>query len=203
MEGQPGSFGDAPDDGDRAEVAKALEHAVGQGQLNLDEYGRRLDAVYQADHAELAALTNDLAPVVGSHPATVPRSVALFDDVVRAGNWRLPARSQAVAVFGDVELDLREITATSAEVRIDATAVFGDVRITVPEGVEVVLESDAVLSHTHTCDLAPVPRRPGTPLIMVYPAGWFGKVRIESRKPDQQRLSTALRERWRRRKRKH
>lgn len=190
-----------PADDDRVAVAEALERAVGQGQLNLDEYGRRLDTVYQAgSHAELAALTDDLVPVVGSLPPTVSRSVALFDHVFRTGNWRLPAQSQAIAVFSDVELDLREVTTTSTEVRIKATAVFGDVRITVPEGVEVVLESDAVLSQAHTCELAAVPRRPGTPLITVCPEGWFGNVRVESRRPHEQRLSTPLRERWRRRK---
>jgi hypothetical protein len=187
-------------DADRAATAGALQQAVGHGQLTLTEYIHRLDRAYQAtSHTDLAALTDDLARPVGSVPVSVPSSVAIFADVVRTGPWALPAHSTATAVFGDVELDLRQATTTDADIRIKATAVFGDIRITVPEGIEVTLESDAVLSHAHSCTLAPVPRQPGTPLIRVHPVGWFGNVHIESRTPDQPRLATAWQEHRQRR----
>ena len=189
-----------PTDDERAEVARDLEHAVGNGQLSLDEYIDRVDSVFRVhDHAALAELTADLAgPLVGATPARVPTSIAVFEDVVRSGRWRLPASSRAVAVFGDVELDLREVTTTDTEIHITATAVFGDIRITVPEGVEVVLEADAALSHAHTCRLAEVPRRRGTPLVRVHPAGWFGNVHIASRTSTEPRLSTRMQEAWQR-----
>jgi hypothetical protein len=187
-------------DSDRADTAGELAQAVGHGQLTLAEYIDRLDLVYQAtSRPELAVLTGDLARPVGSLPVTVTDSLALFADVVRAGTWQVPAHSSAVAVFGDVELDLRQATTTEKEVHITATAIFGDVWITVPEGIEAILESDAVLSHAHSCTLAPVPRKPGTPLIRVQPLGWFGNVHIESRTPAQPRLSTAWREHRQRR----
>ncbi|WP_182358001.1 DUF1707 domain-containing protein [Tomitella gaofuii] len=186
-------------DTERAAAAARLEQAVGHGQLDLNGYIDRLDRSNRArTGAELAEITGDLAPIVGTTPAVVPRSTALFDNVVRAENWHLPARSKATAVFADIELDLRRATITDSEIRIDATCVFGDIRITVPEGVEVVLDSDSVLSDTHSCTLAAVPRIPGTPLIRVQPTGWFGRVLIESRKAGEPRFSTRIREGWRR-----
>jgi hypothetical protein len=198
---QPGTPGQPRlNDEDRAATAGKLQQAVGHGQLSLEDYIHRLDRAYQAtSHAALAALTEDLARPVGSLPVSVPSSVAIFDDVVRTGPWQLPPHSKATAVFGDVELDLRQAATTDAEICIEVTAVFGNVRITVPEGIEVLLEADAVLSHSHSCALAPVPRQPGAPLIRVHPVGWFGSVHIESRTPDQPRLSTPWQENRQRR----
>ena len=49
----------------------------------------------------------------------------------------MPRRLQAFAMFGGVDLDLREASLEDREVTIVANALFGGVDITVPEGVAV------------------------------------------------------------------
>nr|BFE81444.1 hypothetical protein GCM10020093_040450 [Planobispora longispora] len=51
----------------------------------------------------------------------------------------------AVAVMGDVVLDLRDAEVRGNVVDIAATAVMGDVKIIVPDGVDVDLEGVAIM----------------------------------------------------------
>ena len=66
-------------------------------------------------------------------------------DSKRRGTWRIDQELGAVAVMGDVLLDLREAEVRTNVVDIMAVSVMGDVKIIVPDGVNVDLDGMAIM----------------------------------------------------------
>lgn len=149
-------------DADRHRVADVLRDAASAGRLDLTELEERLEAAYAArTYADLEPITGDLppddrlprpperSPVPRSAGAVAGRpqqkSMAVMSSCKRQGRWVLPAQHTALAVMGDVLLDLREVTFSSHEVTITATAVMGDVKILIDEFTEVVLDGSPVM----------------------------------------------------------
>jgi predicted membrane protein len=64
-------------------------------------------------------------------------SVSVFGDVSRSGSWRARETLVPIAVFGDVDLDVRHAAMVPDEVNVTAVAPFGDVEVIVPNGVEL------------------------------------------------------------------
>ena len=131
-------------DHDREHVAEQLRVAAGDGRLDFDELDERLGAAYRAKtYGELEPLVSDLpgarrspvrrevAPQGGQHP-TMPvggrsfsgPAIAIFGAATRKGSWVVPRRFQAFAVFGGVEIDLRDATLEDREVTIMANAIL-------------------------------------------------------------------------------
>jgi predicted membrane protein len=74
----------------------------------------------------------------------------LHADVIFGGvNRRIQAQDfqggKATAVFGGVELDLRESATTREEMYIEANAVFGGVELKVPEAWDIVVRGTGIL----------------------------------------------------------
>ena len=175
---------DEPTDEERAGAVENLQRAVGHGRLTLGEFVDRVDVVLAAPtRAELAEAIRDLppdVPVVGR--SSPPALFSVFGDVRVKGRWRLPERTRAVTVFGDVRLDLRDSVCEEPEVRIEGSTVFGTVEVIVPEGVEAEL-TGFTLFGDRRLELAPVPRRPQTPLVRVHGRTVFGDLRVRSLAP--------------------
>ena len=68
----------------------------------------------------------------------------MFSGAERKGHWRVPRRSKAVAVFGGIDLDMREAQFAAHDTYLTVVAVFSGVSITVPEGVEVRMTGSAI-----------------------------------------------------------
>ncbi|WP_432280633.1 DUF1707 SHOCT-like domain-containing protein [Streptomyces luomodiensis] len=141
-------------DADRDRIADILREALAEGRLQPEEHAERIDAVYRAKTlGELEPLVRDLpaAPVRGAasapvreaaaeRPRTLPQSenlMAIFGGSVRKGRWRVRPRTNALAVFGGVEIDLTEAVFEQQEIVIHVVAVFGGVEIKVPENVSL------------------------------------------------------------------
>jgi hypothetical protein len=156
-------------DADRDRVADQLREALAEGRLSPEEHADRIDAVYAAKtYAELAPIVADLpapgrpaAPperrqptmdVAGTGAATSlpaptrhgPNIVAIFGGADRKGRWLVEPHITVFAVFGGVELDLRQAVLSQREVTINVTCVFGGVEIKVPPGVRVISSAAAV-----------------------------------------------------------
>jgi hypothetical protein len=152
-------------------IAEAVRQAAGDGRLTLDELGERLDAVYAArTYRDLEPIVVDLPgahlplPRPPAAPSTWPTStpvplggldrvggsssvqnaVAIFGETTRRGAWVVPADLASIAVFGSVELDLREARLAAPRVQIQANAVFGSVVVHVPEDITVSSEGTPV-----------------------------------------------------------
>lgn len=138
-------------DDDRERVAEVLRQAAGDGRLTLAELQDRLEALYAAKtYGELEPVVADLPSVrlprpsasapspvrtageaaavpdrVGGVPVSRVAKAAVFGEVTRRGQWVVPSDYRVKAVFGGVELDLREARLESHEISIEIRAFFG------------------------------------------------------------------------------
>jgi Domain of unknown function (DUF1707)/Cell wall-active antibiotics response 4TMS YvqF len=140
-------------DAEREAVVERLRVAATEGRLTLGELTERTEAAYTATtRGELVPITADL-PAVPASWAPMRQTgrtdrewvVAVMGDSRRQGRWRVERPLAAVAVMGDVVLDLRGAEVPGGEVDITATTVMGDVKIYVPDGVDVELSGIAVM----------------------------------------------------------
>jgi Domain of unknown function (DUF1707)/Cell wall-active antibiotics response 4TMS YvqF len=127
-------------DSDRQLVIDLLSEAAGDGRLTLEEHADRSEhALAARTLGELAELTTDLVAASGQPIQLYSgRTVtAICSRERREGRWVVPDSLAVTAIFGDVELDLREATLQSQRMTIYATAVAGQIRLIVPAGVAV------------------------------------------------------------------
>src|SRR5579884_3864800 len=142
-----------------------------RGELSSDTFERALDALLLAHDAEecriilrslpisplasLAALEPPRPPAAPPSPAPVPaglvpaprkRIVAVLSQAKKMRRpWRLDPSAHAVAVMGEVKLDLR-LAELPPHASLRVTAVMGTVVLYVPLGVRVSVRSTAVMS---------------------------------------------------------
>ncbi len=173
-------------DADREAIVVRLQKAVGEGRIDLDEFGQRADAAYRAiTRAELDLLVADLpavaAPpveIVGQRPQEEITNV--FGDIKLAVAAAPPKR--AGTVFGDVRIDLRGLRTGDDRIDLYLSTVFGDIDVIVAEGVDAELHGRTVFGDRKV-QLAPVQRLAGTPLIVVHAKAIFGDLKLRSLAP--------------------
>lgn len=173
-------------DADREAVVTRLQSAVGEGRINLDEFGQRADAAYAAvNRAELDLLVADLpthpyraVEIVGRRPQEELSSV--FGDIKLAVSTAPPQR--ASTVFGDIRIDLRGLRTGAERIDLHLSTVFGDIDVIVAEGVDAELHGRTVFGDRKV-QLAPVERLVGTPLVVVHSRAIFGDLRLRSLAP--------------------
>ncbi|MFI6927422.1 DUF1707 domain-containing protein [Nonomuraea spiralis] len=193
-------------DAEREAVVEQLRVASVEGRLTLAELTDRTEAAYTATtHAELALLTQDL-PTGGTPMPTAPAReggkrrwfVGIMGDTKRRGTWRIDQELGAVAVMGDVLLDLREAEVRTDVVDVTAVSVMGDVKIIVPDGVNVDLDGVAVMGDKRVDVLEAAPGM-NVPVIRVRAYAVMGDVKVlgDSRAQPLKRGLTAWREHWR------
>jgi hypothetical protein len=79
-------------------------------------------------------------------PETVRGGVVSFlSSNEREGRWELPRHFRALAVLGNVQLDLRDAVIGIGVSFIEAVAVMGNIEITVPPDVAVESDGDSLL----------------------------------------------------------
>jgi len=166
---------------DREAAVGALQRAAGDGRLPLEDFSERVGIALAAEtRDQLDAATAGLAAAAPDGPARpVSSVVTIFGSRRQAGRWRLPGALRARALFGDIHLDLRETAIDGDVAEISATTVFGNLCVDVPEGVEVELTGFDVLGDREL-RLAPVPPRPGTPLIRIRAHALVGDVNVRT-----------------------
>jgi hypothetical protein len=173
-------------DADREATVTRLQSAVGEGRIDLDEFGQRADAAYAAvTRNELDLLVADLpahparlVEIVGRRPQEDVSSV--FGDVVLAVVSAPPRR--AATVFGDVRIDLRGLRTSDERIELHLSTVFGDIDVILAEGVDGELHGRTVFGN-RKIELAPVERLAGTPLVVVHATTIFGNLRLRSLAP--------------------
>ncbi|WP_051683985.1 DUF1707 domain-containing protein [Blastococcus sp. URHD0036] len=181
-------------DADREAVVARLQVALAEGRIDVAEFGERAGAAHTAvTIADLAALVGDLpraADLRGAPDPAAPAEIvgarrpaqlsSVFGDVVLGGAVEPPRTINAV--FGDIRLDLRSLRTGADRVELRLGTVFGDVDVVVAEGVDAQLDGWTVFGDRRT-QLAPVPRVPGTPRVLVSARTVFGDLRLRSLAP--------------------
>jgi hypothetical protein len=175
-------------DADREATVVRLREAGGEGRLTLEELAERVERADAArTRGDLDALTADLPASTG--PAAVlpdtPRKerrwiVAIMGGEQRRGRWRPSRRTNAIAVMGGVDIDLREAElADGAEIL--AIPVMGAVTVTVPEGVSVEMSGFALMGGNSGPDDKVLPL-PNSPIVRVRAFSLMGGVVVERKK---------------------
>ncbi|WP_254920672.1 DUF1707 SHOCT-like domain-containing protein [Blastococcus mobilis] len=173
-------------DADREAVLSRLQTALGEGRIDLDEFGQRAEAAYAAvTRAELDLLVSDLPPnapppveIVGTR--TPEEMTSVFGDITLTSRSTPPRR--VGTVFGDIRIDLRGVRTGADRVDLYLSTVFGDIDVIVAEGVDAELQGRTVLGDRKV-ELAPVQRLAGTPLVVVHARAVLGDLRLRSLAP--------------------
>ena len=195
-------------DADRDQVAEVLSTAFVEGRLSREEHDERLDALLRAKtFDDLVGLTRDLV-VVGTQPAArvaegqnhavdtaaasgdADRMVGIFGSAGRKGKWRIRSRTETYALFGSVDLDLREAVFESPVIEITGFWCFGSLDIKVPAGVEVRDQTSGIFGGTDIRHLGEP--QPGAPVIVLKGTSLFGGVSVKGPRPVRTRGATAL-----------
>jgi hypothetical protein len=186
-------------DSDRERVITMLGAAAADGRLTPDEHADRVERAYRARTlGELAGLTVDLAgpadqPIRldGRRPVT-----GVFGRDERGGRWVVPESLPVLAIFGEVELDLRDALLQGARTVVYATLIAGTIHLIVPEGVLVETTGTSLLTRKKIDRPARQPvrgsagRQPngvhgaqegqGPPVVELRTAGLGGTIRVTS-----------------------
>jgi Domain of unknown function (DUF1707)/Cell wall-active antibiotics response 4TMS YvqF len=173
-------------DSEREAIVARLREAAGEGRLTVEELTERIDAAYAAtSRDELEPLTADL-PAVAAPSMSVEGGgggtrflLGIFGGGDRRGRWRVAERVVVLNVFGGADLDLREATLASPEVRITVISLFGGSDIIVPEGVHAELSSFALFGGDDLKLEGPEPP-PGAPVIHVRTVSIFGGTDVKT-----------------------
>ncbi len=131
------------------------------------------------------------APTSASHPPVrvdttgaspePERLIAVFAGATRSGRWRIRRQTQAFAVFGGVDLDLRDATFEAPVVEISGFWCFGGMTLLVPPGVEVRDQSIGVFGGSDLSRSAPA--EPGAPVVVIKGLCLFGGITVQTPRP--------------------
>jgi class 3 adenylate cyclase len=177
-------------DRDRS-VAQLREHVV-EGRLTLDEFSERVGSALQArTRADLVAVMADLPqarpagdrlpePATGTPKKQRRWHVAVMSGHSTKGRWRISGKTNAVAVMGGCDMDLRKAEIEGPEVEITAFAFWGGIDIVVPEGFDVELRGFSLMGG-RDLSLRDAPIVPGSPRIVVKGIAVMAGINVKSR----------------------
>jgi class 3 adenylate cyclase len=190
--GQPGLPTERVADADRDQAVTQLREHVVVGRLTLDEFSDRVgQALVAKTRGDLVAVMADLPDATQAaarlpEPRTAPAKkkgrwhVAVMSGHSTRGRWRISGKTNAVAVMGGCDMDLRRAEIEGPEIEITAFAFWGGIDIIVPEGFDVELRGFSFMGG-RDLRLRDVPIVPGSPRIVVRGFAVMGAVDVKSR----------------------
>jgi Domain of unknown function (DUF1707) len=186
-------------DADRDQVATLLSTAYAEGKLSREEHDERIDQLMAAKtFDDLLPITQDLVIVGPPAPVATPQSssrfaidttgqnlesdkmIAIFGGVTRKGRWRVRKNTHALALFGGMDLDLRNAIFEAPVVEISGFWCFGGLDIKVPEGIEIQDQTAGIFGGTDVRDVGDP--APGAPTLVIKGVSLFGGVSIKGPK---------------------
>jgi hypothetical protein len=179
----------------REAALERLSESFARDELSLDEFERRIDRAYAASaEGEIDALVADLPAAAASVLVRAPPAqlgaaspghrrqrlaLAVFGSVERRVNGDIVPGATVSAVFGNVELDLRELDLPPGVTELQVRAVFGNVELTLPPSIAVECVGTPVFGSFASLD-----RRPragaGEPVLRIVGHAVFGNVEIKT-----------------------
>jgi hypothetical protein len=176
-----------------------LSDAFARDEISLDDFERRVGHAYACrEEGELLPLLADLVPPSASaltraaattQLETVPAAsgpppparlaLAVFGHVERRIGGTFTRGARVLAVFGNVELDLRDLKLPPGVTELHVRAVFGNVEITVPATLTVECRGTPVFGSFASLERLPaVPA--GEAVLRVIGSAVFGNVEVRT-----------------------
>lgn len=196
-------------DADRERVAKTLHNALSEGRITIAELDERIATVYRAKTlAELEPVVSDLPGTAISSPAgsaqtpstNLPEnriggapgstsSIAIMSGADRKGVWVLPPQHNSFALWGGVEIDLRQAHFAEKHSTITAVAIMGGVDIDVPDDIVVEVNGVGIMGafETHDKKGAAESAPPDAPVVRVNGLAFWGGVTVNRFPRDQRK----------------
>jgi hypothetical protein len=191
-------------DADRDHVATLLSTACAEGRLTREEHDERTDQLMSAKtFDDLVSITRDLVVVGTPHPVPARQAtsrftidtagqntetdkmIAIFGGVNRTGRWRVRKNIQAFALFGGMDLDLRDAIFEGPVIEISGFWCFGGLDMKVPEGIEVLDQTAGIFGGTDVRDIGDP--APGAPSLVIKGVALFGGVSVRGPKSSRKR----------------
>jgi hypothetical protein len=191
-------------DADRDQVANLLSTAYAEGRLTREEHDERVDQLMAAKtFDDLIPITRDLVAIGTPSAVATPqptsrftidttrqnpdsdKMIAIFGGVTRSGRWRVRKNIQALALFGGMDLDLRNAIFEAPVVEISGFWCFGGLDIKVSEGIEVRDQTAGVFGGTDIRDIGDP--APGAPTLVIKGMTLFGGVTVRGPKAQKRR----------------
>jgi len=165
-------------DAEREHALAVLSEHCAAGRLTLDELSERVDAVHATRmQSELDELLRDLPAAVAPVRRRPARfTLAVFSGAARRGCLRLGRWTWAGALFGNVDLDLRQARLDRPRTTVVVTVMFGNVDVYVPDGVETDVAGLPLFAAVD-CE-GRDNARPGAPVVRVRVFALFGAVDV-------------------------
>jgi hypothetical protein len=115
----------------------------------------------------------------------VPTQSTWFGDIALRGTMQLRGREGYSLVFGDLDLDIRDMTLTASTTVLQVNQIFGDVKLTVPPGVQVVNQMKLTFGDVKVSQRegGATPNYPGAPTVVLTGRSMFGDLRVRVAEP--------------------
>jgi hypothetical protein len=174
-----------------------LSEGFARDELSLEDFESRVDRAYAARaEGELRGLVADLAEPQEAALARAPEvllasprvadgerlALAVFGNIERRIGGRLGARTRVLSVFGNVELDLRELRLPPGVTELHVRAVFGNIELTVPPSIAVECQGSPIFGSFATLDRVPHDSS-GQAVLRIVGHAVFGNVEVRTLPP--------------------
>jgi hypothetical protein len=199
-----------------------LTESFARDEIGLEEFDARVDAVYRSqtvaqcdalvadlgrsDSFETGAIVTALAELarndqMGAVPlaplrpgASIPIVRAVFSNVERCDQVVMPQATRVEALFGNVEIDLRNATFASGITEIGVKAIFSSIELVVPADMTVEVHGSCVFGNFEGTSRTIAD--PDAPILRIVGSAIFASVVIRTLPPLRvQRLAEKLRSR--------
>lgn len=118
-----------------------------------------------------------------------------FSNIERDGYWSLPRYFRALAVLGNIELDLTNAelgSVTDMELR----CFLGSIEVIVPPGVRLECEGDATIGNFEVNRTAASATAPDAPLVRIKAGVFLGSIDVRVVDPNAPTILERIKARW-------
>lgn len=161
---------------ERNTVLSALVQATSQGQLTLEEFGRRTDVVLTTGSREDLQLATGGLALPPSGKVKRHWFVPFGNRVIR-GRFSLAPKTGAIMLMSEIHLDLRGAVLLGPEPVIKLKVLVGNLRVLVPTGIQVEVNESSLFGGRHVTTYGPSSTA-ARPLLKVRMIGVLGSVKV-------------------------
>ncbi len=198
----------------RERVIAQLSDAFAKGDLEIEEFERRLTLAHRTDSVDaLDVLVRDVSPAAAASTGLAPLPAApavaalvvvpraeesafsIMGSVVRSGQWTPPRVLRVMSIMGSIELDFREASLASGTSELVVTTIMGSVDIIFPPSLAVEMQGSAIMGSFEFAQRTPVMPDPDRPILRVHGVSFMGAVTIKTRLPGESGLDAFFRRR--------